>query len=87
MSGSAALPRDNGELVFDAPWQGRALAMAIGSVQALGVEWEEFRRHLIRAIASDPDRPYYESWVTALERLLDQHGLRPPGDLALERRG
>ena len=26
MTGAAALPRRNGELVFEAPWQGRAFA-------------------------------------------------------------
>jgi predicted outer membrane lipoprotein len=67
------LPRQNGELVFDAPWQGRVLAMAVGVVQALGLEWDDFRRRLIAAIADDPDRPYYESWTIALEDLVDHH--------------
>ena len=29
LAGSAPLPRDNGALVFDEPWQGRALGMAV----------------------------------------------------------
>lgn len=29
MSGAAALPRRNGELVFEAPWQGRAFGLAL----------------------------------------------------------
>ena len=29
MPGEAALPRQNGELVFEAPWQGRVLGAAI----------------------------------------------------------
>ena len=29
MSGQAALPRKNGELVFDEPWQGRVFGMAV----------------------------------------------------------
>ena len=70
MSGSAALPRSNGELDFDAPWQGRAFAMAIGVVDALDLDWDEFRRQLVAAIDEDPDRPYYESWLVALERLV-----------------
>ena len=67
------LPRQNGELVFDAPWQGRVLAMAVGAVDALGLEWDDFRQRLIAAIAADPDRPYYESWTVALEQLVDAH--------------
>jgi hypothetical protein len=64
------LPRQNGELVFEAPWQGRVLAMAVGVVQSQGLDWDDFRRRLIAAIAEDPDRPYYESWTIALERLV-----------------
>jgi nitrile hydratase accessory protein len=70
MGGVASLPCDNGELVFDAPWQGRVLAMAVGLVQQLDLSWDEFRARLINAITEDPDRPYYESWTAALEALL-----------------
>jgi nitrile hydratase accessory protein len=75
MEGLAALPRDNGEIVFEAPWQGRAFGLALGVVQQLGLEWEEFRRRLITAIAAEPDRPYYESWTVALEALVTERGL------------
>jgi hypothetical protein len=75
MEGPAALPMDNGELVFAAPWEGRAVALAIATVERLGVDWDEFRERLIGAIADDPERPYYESWATALEALLLAHGL------------
>ena len=67
------LPRQNGELVFEAPWQGRVLAMAVAVVDALDLEWDDFRRRLIAAIADDPDRPYYESWTLALEGVVHDH--------------
>jgi nitrile hydratase accessory protein len=69
MDGSP-LPRDNGELVFDAPWEARALAMAVALTEKLGLEWDDFRTRLMAAIADDPDRPYYESWAVALESLV-----------------
>jgi nitrile hydratase accessory protein len=78
MSGSAALPRSNGELVFSAPWEGRAFAMAVGLVDALGLDWEEFRSRLIEEIGAAPERPYYESWLAALERLASDHGVTSP---------
>ena len=78
MSGSAALPRSNGELVFAAPWEGRAFAMAVGLVDALGLDWEEFRTRLIEAIDEAPERAYYESWLAALERLAADHGVTSP---------
>jgi len=70
MAGAASLPRDNGTLVFTAPWEGRALALAVTLVERLGLPWDEFRHRLIASIADDPDRPYYESWTVALERLV-----------------
>ena len=35
----------------------------------MGVDWDEFRDRLKAAIAERPDRPYYESWLDALEDL------------------
>ena len=35
-----SLPRDNGELVFDAPWQARALAIAVAVVEKLDLPWD-----------------------------------------------
>jgi nitrile hydratase accessory protein len=78
MDGISALPRDNGELVFDAPWQGRAFALAVALVEQLDVPWDAFRQRLISAIAADPDRPYYESWAVALESLVVSLGLTTP---------
>jgi nitrile hydratase accessory protein len=66
----ASLPRDNGELVFEAPWQARALAVAVALVEKLGLPWDVFRRRLMDEIARDPDRPYYESWGAALELMV-----------------
>jgi nitrile hydratase accessory protein len=70
LGGATAWPSDGGEPVFAAPWEGRAFAMALDVVERAGVPWEEFRRRLVAAIDDDPQRPYYESWVVALERLV-----------------
>jgi nitrile hydratase accessory protein len=70
MTGEAALPRENGELVFDAPWQGRVLGMALALVEQHELDWDDFRQRLIAAIDADPARPYYESWTAALTDLV-----------------
>jgi nitrile hydratase accessory protein len=74
MAGAAALPRRNGELVFDAPWQGRAFGMAVALHDQGAFGWEEFRRALIAEIASAEARggrfEYYEAWLSALEGVL-----------------
>ena len=49
------LPRRNGELAFDAPWQSTVFALAAAVVEnALGGDREPFRHQLIAAIAADP---------------------------------
>lgn len=78
MPGPTAPPRQNGELVFEAPWQGRVFGLAIGLVESLDQPWSVFQAHLIEAIAADPARPYYDSWVAALEALVDEQGLASP---------
>jgi hypothetical protein len=76
MDGPTALPRrDDGQPVFDQPWQGRAVALAIETVAALGLSWHDFRNRLIAAIGADPHRDYYESWLVALDELVDEHRL------------
>jgi nitrile hydratase accessory protein len=65
-----SLPRDNGELVFEAPWQARALAIAVALVDKLGLPWDAFRQRLMNEIANDPQRPYYDSWGAALESMV-----------------
>lgn len=82
---AAPLPRDNGELVFDEPWQGRALGMGLVALERTGATWEDFREHLVAAIAARPQRAgesaataYYTAWLDALEALLVGRGLLPP---------
>jgi len=85
MSGAAAPPRRNGELVFDAPWQGRAFGMAVGVVEQLGLEWKAFQQRLIAAIAAHPEAPYYDCWVAALEQLLLDYGAVTAEEMAAAR--
>ena len=76
----APLPRKNGELVFEAPWEGRAFGLAVALHRAGYYPWDAFRDHLVANI--EPDRAYYASWLSALETLLVEHGLVDPTALA-----
>ena len=71
MEGQAALPRKNGELVFEEPWQGRVFGMAVALHERGLFEWEEFRQTLIAQIAAAEARPgpfvYYEIWLQTFE--------------------
>jgi len=87
MSGAAAPPRRNGELVFDAPWQGRAFGLALAVTERLGLPWSQFQERLIAAIAAQPDAPYYDCWIAALERLVLDHGVASASELERARTG
>jgi nitrile hydratase accessory protein len=88
-SGPAAPPRRNGELAFDAPWQGRAFGLAAALCEAGRFEWPEFQRRLIVALAEhqaaraegEPYR-YWSCWLRALESLVAHQGWVPPASVA-----
>lgn len=69
-SGPAAPPRSNGELVIAEPWEGRAFGMAVTLAEGGLITWDGFRDRLVDRIAADPGRPYYASWLAALEDVL-----------------
>jgi nitrile hydratase accessory protein len=78
---AAPLPRSNGELVFEEPWQGRALGMAVVALERAGIPWAEFSRQLALAVERhgyDPEEPaataYYAAWLEALEATLRAAG-------------
>ena len=84
LEGRGAPPRKNGELVFDAPWQGRAFGIAVALRDQGRYEWDEFRERLIAEIAkwegAHPDGAgwsYYARWLAALEGLLSDKGICP----------
>ncbi len=75
-------PRRNGELVFDAPWEGRSFGLALALHQQGLFDWEEFRQRLITSIAAQPTGDYYEQWLLALESLLVEKGVFTPEEIA-----
>jgi nitrile hydratase accessory protein len=80
-----APPTANGEVVFDAPWQGRVFGMARLLAEEGHYSWDEFRAHLIEKIgdwdrsatAQDPrqDYRYYDHFLAAFQALLAEKGL------------
>jgi nitrile hydratase accessory protein len=86
MSGATALPRKNGELVFDEAWQGRVFGMTVAMSHEALFAWREFQAQLIAEIAhaerEGETSSYYERWLDAFERLLVDKGLIEPGALA-----
>ena len=85
LDGLDGLPRKNGELVFDAPWQSRAFGMAVVMSEQGSYPWEEFRGRLVEEVGAEPDREYYATWLQALERLLLEQGLVERAELERRR--
>jgi len=89
LPGRAAPPMTNGEVVFEAPWQGRVFGMAHNLANAGIISWDTFREHLIERIGvweaqhpSGEHYPYFDCFLEALEQVLvtaqlvDGQGLR-----------
>ncbi len=75
----SALPRENGELLFHAPWEARAFGLAVALCERRVYEWREFSATLASRIAAaekenDPSS-YYARWVASLEKLAVEKGL------------
>jgi len=97
LEGVAAPPMVNGELVFEAPWQGRIFGIARGLAEQGNYHWDDFRARLIEQIAafdrshknepaavpgaSTPQYRYYDHFLHALEILLAERGLIAAGEL------
>ena len=85
MEGAEALPRLNGELVFEEPWEGRAFGIAVALNNQRVYPWRDFREHLVTEISSDEGQGiqgrYYDQWLRAMESLLLDQGLVTPEEL------
>jgi nitrile hydratase accessory protein len=88
LDGPAAPPRSNGELVFAAPWQGRAFGLTMALVDRGTISYDDFRERLIGRISrweeqhpEGGDFSYYRCWLEALEQELAARDLVAGHDL------
>jgi hypothetical protein len=70
---------------FTEPWQARAVALAVEAVESTGSTWDDFRAELIAAIDTDPERPYFESWLIALESFTVAEATASEDELVIQR--
>jgi nitrile hydratase accessory protein len=85
---------------FDQEWQRRAFGLAIALSEFGHYKWDDFQQSLIQAISSWENTPgpqqgawqYYDHWVAALEKVIDDHQLlttpvaKDAGDHAMDTR-
>ena len=60
--------------VFNEPWEAQAFAMVVKLHESGAFTWTEWAETLGREIRSS-DRPYYEHWLSALEKIAEAKGL------------
>lgn len=92
VDGLDALPRSNGELVFEEPWESRAFGVAVALHDAGVLDFEHFRLRLIDEIGTwegahgeSSGYRYYERWLAALERTVLERGLVDAAHVARSR--
>jgi nitrile hydratase accessory protein len=87
MEGVEALPRRNGELVFDALWEGRLFGMVAALHEQGAYPWRTFRDALVARIAAadatEEQSTYYERFLRAFEDVALEQGLVSPEELDL----
>ena len=79
---SDRLPKDADGPVFAEPWEAQAFAMAVKLNEAGVFGWGEWAETLGAELKAAPERPYYESWLVALERLAEAKGVTSPEERA-----
>jgi nitrile hydratase accessory protein len=68
------------EKPFTAPWEAEAFAMVVKLHEGGYFSWSEWADVLGAEIKVAPDRPYYESWLEALELMVESKGLMGNGE-------
>lgn len=86
LEASLELPRQNGDLVFAAPWEARAFGLAVALKDAGVYPWRDFSQGLATETAAadrgDTALGYYERWLETLTKLALDKGLITPEELA-----
>jgi nitrile hydratase accessory protein len=63
------------EQPFSAPWEAQVFAMTVKLNEAGVFSWSDWTKALGAELHGIPERPYYESWLAALEKLLEVRSL------------
>lgn len=87
------LPRDEEGPVFAEPWQAQIFALVVKFNEAGLITWKEWAEHLGHVIQEaesrgeyDTGERYYEHWLKALERFVEQNNLAQSEELTEEKK-
>ncbi len=72
---------DDGEPVFDAPWEAQAFAMTVRLFENGLFTWNEWASSLSAEIHGGIEREYYRHWLCALEKLVAEKQIMSLSDI------
>ncbi len=81
---------EQGSPLFGAPWQAKVFALVVSLVETGQFEWVDFQQHLVEevecttiagATAEEISEQYFECWLRAAERVLENEALVVESDL------
>ena len=75
LSDTPSIPKDDDGPVFAEPWEAQAFAMAVKLHEKGVFTWHEWAETLGAELKAEPQHPYYESWLAALEKLVEAKGV------------
>lgn len=72
------LPRENGELIFENPWESKVFAMAVILFKEGVYTWNQFNEEFVKKIGEHESKnpqteavsQYYHNWMEAFEKIL-----------------
>ena len=75
MSAPEPAPERQPETPFAAPWEAQVFALTVKLHERGVFTWSEWTHVLGAELHAMPERPYYESWLAALEKIAQGHGV------------
>lgn len=63
------MPEKIPEKPFEAPWQAQVFALTVKLNEKGVFTWSDWTKTLGAELHGAPERPYYESWLAALEKI------------------
>lgn len=70
-----SVPERQPERPFAAPWEAQIFALTVKLNEAGVFSWSEWTAVLGAELAAAPERPYYESWLAAVEKISVSHAV------------
>ena len=69
MSAPEKSPEKLRERPFEAPWEAQVFALTVKLNEKGVFSWSDWTKTLGAELHEAPERPYYESWLAALEKI------------------